>query len=65
MTIKELLRLAQAENDAGHGDMEVKVWLPGSTIRLEYSDTMFSRRTGCSDNVRLIEGNLDPGSALE
>lgn len=38
-------------------DREVRVWLPGTTIAL---DSVFEHK----GNVR-IEGNIDPGSALD
>jgi len=42
-------------------DYEVKVWLPGSTITLGPGLMPLMPR---HPNTVLIEGNLDPGSAL-
>jgi hypothetical protein len=41
-------------------DREVKVWLPGSTISLEFNGGKPLTRKDCF----IIEGNVDPGSAL-
>ena len=42
-------------------DYDVEVWLPGSTIRL--SPMLLEPYTGHKKKI-LIEGNLNPGSAL-
>lgn len=58
MNVKEL-RAELAKLTPKDDDREIKVWLPGSTIRLN-GPAMDSQRHGCF----LLEGNLDPGSAL-
>ncbi len=65
MRIKEL-KAALAALDRGHDEMEIEVWLPGSTIRLGYDPAgkgiaTFLRRNG----KLMIEGNINPGSALD
>lgn len=57
MTIGELRRLLDTV-PTEHHDREVIVWLPGSTIRLSGLFTYSKDRYA-------IEGNLNPGSALE
>lgn len=45
--------------DAGHDGLEVQVWLPGSKIRLSpMLPTPYAGKI-------LIEGNVEPGSALD
>lgn len=61
MNVKEL-REALEQLGTGHDDKEVKVWLPGSTIRLN-GPVLHAVPSQYKDRV-LIEGNLDPGSAL-
>jgi hypothetical protein len=57
MTIKKLRDLL-ALLGAGHDGREIKVWLPGTTISLSDS-IVFSSKHGI-----IVEGNVDPGSAL-
>jgi hypothetical protein len=57
MTLKQL-REHIAQFPAKYDDVEIKVWLPGTTIRL--SPMKFEPYHG---NL-LLEGNIDPGSAL-
>jgi hypothetical protein len=57
MTLKEL-REHLAKVPAGLDGLEIKVWLPGSTISLS---PMSVERKGF---LLLLEGNVDPGSAL-
>jgi hypothetical protein len=57
MTLGELRQhLAKISHE--HDDLEVEVWLPGSTIRL--SPMMTEPYNGHI----LIEGNVNPGSVL-
>ncbi len=57
--LKELVAKEPRENDG----LSVEVWLPGSTIRL--SATGFIKRSrGPYHGKLLIEGNVNPGSAL-
>jgi hypothetical protein len=59
MTIKELYDLVASEMPDNAGK-EVKIWLPGSRITLNHGPgTMIAQ-----GNVLMIEGNLEPGSAL-
>ena len=58
MTVASL-RAALAQLGPGHDDRVVKAWLPGSYITL--ADAVLVH----GGDVLLIEGNLDPGSALE
>jgi hypothetical protein len=61
MTLGELRKLvARLPHDKDN--LEVKVWLPGSYITLSGS---FLQDTRTTKRLILIEGNLDPGSALE
>lgn len=64
MNVNELLeQLAKMP-----GDLEVKVWLPGSTISLSsaFVQTASKLPTMRSEGkVVLIEGNIDAGSALD
>lgn len=76
LTLKQLRALVEAQPRA-NDDLEVKVWLPGSTISLEFGGGKMmgmvgarrphqfrdSNKIGPGD-VLLIEGNLDEGSAL-
>lgn len=57
-TVKQL-KAALANLPPGLDEAEVKIWLPGSHISL--SPFVLVR----SDKRVLIEGNVDPGSALE
>jgi hypothetical protein len=57
MTVKQL-REHLAKVPSKYDDLKIKVWLPGSTIRL--SPMLVEPYHG---NI-LIEGNVDPGSAL-
>lgn len=59
MTLKELQELLNSESKSNE-NLEVKVWLPGSTIRLSGQETMIRR-----GNILMVEGNVDPGSALD
>lgn len=56
MTLKELRALV-TDAPASLDNLEVKVWLPGSRISL-------SGQLGRLNDVVIIEGNVDPGSAL-
>jgi hypothetical protein len=58
MTVKEL-REHLAKVPHQYDNTEIKVWLPGSTIRLAPMKV-----EPYHGNI-LIEGNIDPGSALE
>lgn len=58
MTRRELQALLATEPKETL-DLEVKIWLPGSKISLTKTPTMM--RNG---NLLMIEGNVDPGSAL-
>lgn len=61
MTLRQLRDLVAAE-PAKNDDLEVKVWIPGSRIRLQQH---FARTYRDGQLVGLmIEGNLEPGSAL-
>jgi hypothetical protein len=58
ITVEQLLaRLEKAPRNA-----EVRVWLPGSRIAL--TDAPFTVAQSTKDEV-LIEGNVEPGSALD
>jgi hypothetical protein len=57
MTLKELRQLLATE-PLENDNLEIKVWLPGSTISLRGA-TMIHR-----GKTLMIEGNVDPGSAL-
>lgn len=57
MTLKQL-REHLAKVPEKYDDLQVKVWLPGSTIRL--GPMLVEPYHG---NI-LLEGNVDPGSAL-
>lgn len=57
MTVKDL-RDALALLGAGHDHKPVKAWLPGSRIALSGTFIL------SGDDV-LIEGNVEPGSALD
>lgn len=59
MTLKQL-RAIVAKYPPEFDDAEIKVWLPGSTIRLDAMAGGFMQR----GTVLLLEGNIDPGSAL-
>lgn len=63
MTLPTLtLRQLKAELekfDGSYLDKEVQVWLPGSYIAL--SNVFFAKSKG----KMLIEGNIEPGSALD
>jgi hypothetical protein len=61
MTIRELKRILNAITLPESQDLEVKVWLPGSTISLSAMGASGMMRRG---RVLLIEGNIDDGSAL-
>lgn len=59
MTLGQLKALLAAEPPE-HDGKEIEVWLPGSTIQLAGENgTLIAR----GDKL-LIEGNLNPGSAL-
>lgn len=59
MKVQELrAALSELTPDADH--LDIKVWLPGSTISL---GGKFMAAT--KPNTLLIEGNIDPGSALD
>ena len=72
MTLKQL-RSALAALDTKYDDCRVVVWLPGSRIDLgsafmnegllPYVDAHFFEAEG-TGSVLLIEGNVQPGSAL-
>jgi hypothetical protein len=53
--LRELIARATEESL----DKEIKVWLPGSTIRLDEKSGIFEYH-----GMLCLEGNLDPGSAL-
>ncbi len=55
MTVAEL-KAALARLHPELDEWEVKVWLPGSTIRLTGKPFMLARDPG----LLLIEGNVDP-----
>lgn len=59
MTVHELIELLQRVPKS-HRGRRIKVWLPGSTISLTGTRAMLE-----DDRGVLIEGNVDPGSALE
>jgi hypothetical protein len=54
----ELLRQSLNQLGSAHDKSDVKVWLPGSKIAL--SATLILR-----DGCIMIEGNIEPDSALE
>jgi hypothetical protein len=59
MTVQGLIdQLTELAESGISGETEVKVWLPGSMITLGPSAF---RRGG----YIVVEGNVDPGSALE
>jgi hypothetical protein len=58
MKVKQLADLLAASIALGEGDREIKVWLPGSTVRL--CGVPFRR-----GEIVVLEGNVDPGSALD
>jgi len=58
MTLQQL-REHLAHVPTKYDDLEVKVWLPGTTIRLTPMKV-----EPYHGNI-LLEGNIDPGSALE
>lgn len=60
MRVKELIKALQdyVEGDGDEYD-QVKIWLPGSSISLQGMMTFNENY-----DALLIEGNLDPGSAL-
>lgn len=58
MTINDLIAKLQAELPH-NGNLEIKVWLPGSRISLTGKGTLIRQ-----EDILFIEGNLDPGSAL-
>lgn len=60
MKLKELRELLASE-PLENQDLEIEVWLPGSSIRLENSGNGTLIKKG---NKLMIEGNLNPGSAL-
>ena len=65
MRVKEL-KAALNVLGPGFDEMDVEVWMPGSTIRLGYDPAgngiaTFLRRGG----KLMIEGNVNPGSALD
>ncbi len=63
MTISELRQALDAV-PAHEASTEVKIWLPGSLIRL--ASVMGVRSNKLSvEPVLMIEGNVDSGSALE
>lgn len=59
MTLKQLREIV-AKFGPEYDAAEIKVWLPGSTIRLNAMAGGFMQR----GTVLLLEGNVDPGSAL-
>jgi len=59
MTLRELRKLVEA-TPSKHDDVEVKVWLPGSTIRLN----AMGKGLRLYEGNLIMEGNVDPGSAL-
>ena len=62
MTLGELKRLVSMYTSPESDNLEVKVWLPGSTIRLSPMSSISGLlRRG---DTLLIEGNVDPGSML-
>lgn len=64
MTLKEL-REYLARVPATFDDLEVKVWLPGSTISVDEMMAIGScKNTDGKRSLLLLEGNVDPGSAL-
>jgi hypothetical protein len=58
MTLGELRQLLATEPPVSD-NLEVKVWLPGSTLSLSHNGSMILR-----GDVLMIEGNIDPGSLL-
>jgi len=63
MTLKEL-REYLAKVPAVFDDLEAKVWLPGSTISIEPMAIGSCRNKNGKRSLLLLEGNVDPGSAL-
>lgn len=63
MTLAELRKLV-ASRPMLDDCMEVKVWLPGSTISLEFNQGLFIGRPTKDGGMLLIEGNVDRGSVL-
>jgi len=59
MTLKQLRMLIENVPSA-YDEREVKVWLPGSTISLEFN----GGKPLLVKDRWLIEGNVDEGSAL-
>lgn len=59
ITFKQLKAAVNSVDEVRHADDEVLVWLPGSTIRLG-QHIFFNKK----HNALLIEGNVNPGSAL-
>jgi hypothetical protein len=59
--LSELTRmLVRVNAEHRRHDPEVEIWLPGSTIRLTFNPNGMLAR----DGKLLIEGNVNPGSAL-
>lgn len=60
MTLGELRAIVNRYPPSELDGCEVKVWLPGSTIRLDLMGQGFMQR----GTWLLLEGNVDEGSAL-
>jgi hypothetical protein len=58
MTLQELHKMLASEPMA-NANLEMKVWLPGSSISLHSNGTLIRR-----GNVLMIEGSVDDGSVL-
>lgn len=63
MTLSEL-RVMLAHEPASSDHLEVKVWLPGSTISLTPGPGLREGSMIRRGQTLLIEGNVDEGSAL-
>lgn len=63
MTLRELRKRVNATPTA-FDDVEVKVWLPGSFISLNNMSEGDGIRMYRPKYVLMLEGNIDPGSAL-
>ncbi len=61
MNLRELRAIVDRfPPSAGYDEVEIKVWLPGSTISLSAMAGGFMHR----GTQLLLEGNVDDGSAL-
>lgn len=64
ITLKQLREMVAAQ-PAANDHLEVKIWLPGSTLSLEFnSGRMLEGKAIRKPEAIMIEGNLDEGSAL-